>query len=59
MNSLKSVLPQLDGDYSFAVYDKKYDNLAISRDSIGVKPLYYGIDEEKDLKTSQWRKAQT
>ena len=50
LNSLKSVLPQLDGDYSFAVYDKKYDNLAISRDSIGVKPLFYGINEEKDLK---------
>ena len=50
LESVKSVLPQLDGDYSFAVYDRKYDNLAISRDPIGVKPLFYGIDEENDMK---------
>ena len=49
LESVKSVLPQLDGDYSFAVYDRKYKNLLISRDSIGVKPLFYGIDKEKDL----------
>lgn len=49
LKSVKSVLPQLDGDYSFAVYDRKYKNLLISRDSIGVKPLFYGIDKEKDL----------
>ena len=49
LESVKFVLPQLDGDYSFAVYDKKHNNLLISRDSIGVKPLFYGIDKEKDL----------
>jgi len=49
LDSVKSVLLQLDGDYSFAVYDRKYKNLLISRDSIGVKPLFYGIDKEKDL----------
>ncbi len=49
LESVKSVLLQLDGDYSFAVYDRKYKNLLISRDSIGVKPLFYGIDKEKDL----------
>ena len=35
LKSVKSVLPQLDGDYSFAVYDRKFKNLLISRDSIG------------------------
>ena len=50
LESVKSVLTQLDGDYSFAVYDKKHNDLAILRDQIGVKPLFYGIDEEKDLK---------
>ena len=50
LKSVKSVLPQLDGDYSFAVFDRKYKNLLISRDSIGVKPLFYGIDESKDIK---------
>ena len=50
LESVKSVISELDGDYSFAIYDKKHDNLAISRDPIGVKPLFYGIDEENHLK---------
>ena len=49
LKSVESVLPQLDGDYSFAIYDKKFNNIALSRDSIGVKPLFYGIDNEKGL----------
>ena len=51
LESVKSVINELDGDYSFAVYDKKHNNLAISRDPIGVKPLFYGIDEENGLKS--------
>ena len=50
LESVKSVINELDADYSFAVYDKKHNNLAISRDPIGVKPLFYGVDAEKDLK---------
>ena len=50
LESVKSVIKELDGDYSFAVYDKKYKNLLISRDPIGVKPLFYGINGENDLK---------
>ena len=50
LKSLKSVLPQLDGDYSFAVYDKETGDLAISRDQIGVKPLFYGNNKSNDLK---------
>ena len=50
LESVKSVISELDGDYSFAIYDKKHNNLAISRDPIGVKPLFYGIDDENHLK---------
>ena len=50
LESVKSVLPQLDGDYSFAVYDKKYNNIAVARDQIGVKPLFYGMNKDNDLK---------
>ena len=32
LESVKSVINELDADYSFAVYDKKHNNLAISRD---------------------------
>ena len=48
LESVKSVVCQLDGDYSFAVYDKQNNDIAISRDSIGVKPLFYAV--ENDLK---------
>ena len=46
LESVKSVINELDADYSFAVYDKKHNNLAISRDPIGVKPLFYGVDAD-------------
>ena len=49
LKSVETVLQQLDGDYSFAIYDKKFNNIALSRDSIGVKPLFYGIDDKKGL----------
>ena len=41
LESVKSAVRDLDGDYSFAVYDRKYSNIAIARDQIGVKPLFY------------------
>ena len=33
----------IDGDYAFAVYDEK--NLAIARDPLGVKPLFYAEND--------------
>ncbi len=36
----------LDGDYAFAVYDGK--NFAAVRDPLGVKPLYYGENTDKN-----------
>ena len=43
--SIKKVINYLDGDYAFAVYDGT--NFAAVRDPVGVKPLYYGKDEDK------------
>lgn len=37
--AVESVKSMINGDYAFAVYDG--ENLAITRDYIGVKPLYY------------------
>ena len=34
----------IDGDYSYAVWDG--ENLAITRDSLGVKPLFYSENDE-------------
>lgn len=37
----------LDGDYAFAVYDG--ENFAAVRDIVGVKPLYFGQNKEKNI----------
>ncbi|WP_299526200.1 asparagine synthetase B [uncultured Methanobrevibacter sp.] len=42
LHSVKKVINLLDGDYAFAVSDNI--NLAIARDPLGVKPLFYTDD---------------
>jgi len=41
--ALKETIKYLDGDYAFAVYDGV--DLAVIRDPVGVKPVYYGMDQ--------------
>jgi asparagine synthase (glutamine-hydrolysing) len=48
INAVKKSLNYLDGDYAFAIYDGK-DCIAV-RDPLGVKPLYYGEDDQKGIK---------
>lgn len=43
LEAVKQSVKMLDGDYSFAIYDG--DNLAIARDPLGVKPLFYSKTE--------------
>ncbi len=40
IESLKKTMQKMDGDYAFALWDGQ--NLALARDPVGVKPLYYG-----------------
>ncbi|WP_298498551.1 asparagine synthase-related protein [uncultured Methanobrevibacter sp.] len=42
LKAVQSTLRLVDGDYAFAVYDG--ENLAIARDPLGVKPLFYSDD---------------
>ena len=42
LESVKSAVRDLDGDYSFAVYDRKYSNIAIARDQIEIHDLSPG-----------------
>ena len=44
VKAINASLKLADGDYSFAVWDG--ENLAISRDPLGVKPLFYAVGDE-------------
>ena len=39
------MLSQLNGIFSFVIWDKNIEQLFLARDSFGVKPLYYSISE--------------
>jgi asparagine synthase (glutamine-hydrolysing) len=45
-SAIIKTLKYLDGDYAFAIYDGK--DLAVIRDPVGVKPLYFGEDQTKN-----------
>ncbi|MEE3489322.1 MAG: asparagine synthase-related protein [Methanobrevibacter sp.] len=44
LNAIQMAQRLIDGDYTFAVWDG--ENLAIARDSLGVKPLFYSQTED-------------
>ena len=46
LKAVQAAIRLIDGDYAFAVYDG--ENLAIARDPLGVKPLFYS--QNKDIK---------
>lgn len=45
--AVNEAIKYLDGDYAFAVYDGV--NLAVLRDPLGVKPVYFGSNKNKNL----------
>lgn len=49
----KECLPQLNGFFAFAVYDSAHDELFIARDRMGIKPLYFSLDDDKLLFASE------
>ena len=44
LEAVKSAVKLIDGDYAFAVWNG--ENLAIVRDPLGVKPLFYAQNDE-------------
>ena len=49
MVDFNTILNKLDGQFSFCLYDNKWDVLLIGRDPIGITSLYYGFDENNNL----------
>jgi asparagine synthase (glutamine-hydrolysing) len=45
-DNIKQFFRKLDGQFSFILFDKKYDTIFVSRDHIGVTPLYYGFNPD-------------
>lgn len=50
---LEECLRRLRGMYAFAVFDKAKQSLTLVRDPLGVKPLYYSLDEKRLLFASE------
>jgi asparagine synthase (glutamine-hydrolysing) len=48
-----SRLNELDGEWSFAFYDRECSRLTISRDRVGTKPLYYLRDNNSLIISSE------
>ncbi|UTB32809.1 MAG: hypothetical protein NKF70_00545 [Methanobacterium sp. ERen5] len=47
VDAVNTTIKELDGDYAFAISDGK--ELVVVRDEVGVKPVYYGTDNSRDL----------
>jgi asparagine synthase (glutamine-hydrolysing) len=46
---INEICKQLDGDFSFILYDSIYDKIYVSRDCIGVRPLFYGLNKNNKI----------
>jgi asparagine synthase (glutamine-hydrolysing) len=51
----EACLNQLNGFFSFCIYDKQEQSFFVARDRYGVKPLLYCIDEDRFLFASEMK----
>ena len=40
---------KLDAEFAMVIYDKELDDLVAARDPIGIRPLFYGYDDEGSI----------
>jgi asparagine synthase (glutamine-hydrolysing) len=53
INYKEKCLEQLDGEFTFGIYDNLNEELFLARDRFGIKPLYYYQDEHKFVFASE------
>ena len=49
----KNILNKVNGQFSFAIYDKIKNKLFLARDQLGINPLYYYWDKKKFIFASE------
>lgn len=49
----KKILNKINGQFSFAIYDKTKNKLFLARDQLGINPLYYYWDKKKFVFASE------
>jgi len=54
-SDFKTFYKKINGQFSFVLYDKGLDKLFVSRDHIGITPMYYGCTEDKILFCSEMK----
>jgi asparagine synthase (glutamine-hydrolysing) len=45
----RKMLNELDGEFSFVIYDETKETLFAARDPIGIRPLFYGITKDDKI----------
>jgi asparagine synthase (glutamine-hydrolysing) len=48
-------LDQLDGEFAFAIYDNKTEQLFLARDRFGIKPIYFYNDKDRFVFASEMK----
>lgn len=54
----KSFLLKLQGMFAFAIWNQEKKSLFLARDAYGIKPLYYSIDKDRFIFSSQVKALQ-
>ena len=48
-------LDDLNGFFALAIYDRDEQRLVVARDRLGIKPLYYKVDDDRFLFASEMK----
>ena len=51
----EKILDKLRGQFAFVIYDNKSGELFMARDRIGIKPLYYSVNDSWILFSSEMK----